>query len=109
MSQFLKADNKVVSIDAITHADFSNIEQLQVRLFIGKSHFFTATGIDAIEAAMALKPSVLESRRLRWQRHAWTVHNLVGHPVMQLLAFLRQHKAAMWVHDATVPKPRGKR
>jgi hypothetical protein len=67
-----------------------------------------ARGFDALEAVMALKPSALEGLRLHWNKNAWAVHNLVGHPVMQLLAFARCYKAAMWVHDATVPMPRAR-
>ena len=64
-------------------------------------------GIDALELALRIKPSVLENRRLRWPKHMWLVHNVLGHPLMHVLALLRCYKAAFWVHDATVPKPSG--
>lgn len=65
-----------------------------------------AEGNDAIEAVMALKPSTLEGRRLKWNKNAWVVHNLIGHPVMQLLAFLGLKRHAIWFHDVTTPRPR---
>ena len=61
---------------------------------------------DAIDAVMALRPSALEGKRLRWARHAWALHNLVGHPLLQLLVWLGQTKLGMAVHDGTVPRPR---
>lgn len=39
----------------------------------------------------------------------WLVHNLVGHPLMQFLALLKLYKAAMWVHESTVPRPEGRK
>jgi hypothetical protein len=36
------------------------------------------------------------------------IHNIIGHPVMQLLAFFGFYRAAFWVHDKTVPRPVGK-
>jgi hypothetical protein len=66
-------------------------------------------GIDALEAAMLLNPACLEGKRLRLARRAWLVHNLVGHPVMQVLVLLGQRKLGLFVHDVTVPVPRGAR
>jgi len=64
-------------------------------------------GVQAIEILMQLRPSVLEGRRMRWAKHRWILHNVVAHPTMQILALLKLYKAAMWVHDVTVPRPKG--
>lgn len=104
---FAKAADQVFALSQVVHADFSAIEQLQVHVRLTTGTRLTLTDIDALELAMRLKPSVLESRRLRWPRWAWMVHNMVGHPVMQVLALLRWYRAAFWVHDATVPRPLG--
>lgn len=45
--------------------------------------------------------------RIDWAKFMWAVHNLVGHPLMQILALFKFYDAAFWVHDVTVPKPRG--
>jgi hypothetical protein len=34
----------------------------------------------------------------------YTLHNLVGHPLMELLHHLRLRRAARWVHTVTLPK-----
>jgi hypothetical protein len=85
---------------------YYNLEKLQANFITrdGKNHF--AEGIHVIEAIMLLCPQLLEGQRMRWARHAWAVHNLIGHPLMQLLAFFGAHRTALWVHDITVPKPR---
>lgn len=47
--------------------------------------------------------------RLRLAKRAWLVHNLVGHPLMQLLALFGCYRKAFAVHEATVPRPTGRR
>lgn len=35
----------------------------------------------------------------------WTVHNLIGHPWMQILYMLGCPTIAQKIHDATLPEP----
>jgi len=56
---------------------------------------------------MALRPSLLEGKKLRWAKNKWLMHNLIGHPLMQCFALLGWYQAAFWVHDRTVPMPEG--
>lgn len=104
---FVKLGATVVAIEHIVSADFGRINELLVTVNLSNGEQHVATHIDAMELAMSLKPSVLESRRLRWPKWAWLVHNFIGHPFMQVLALLRLYRAAFWVHDATVPRPTG--
>jgi hypothetical protein len=67
---------------------------------------FEARGQDALSIVLSLKPSSLEGRRRRWKKGSWAYHNLVGHPVMQILAWLGYGKAAVRFHDRTIPDPR---
>lgn len=36
----------------------------------------------------------------------WTVHNLIGHPLMQIFELLGMSKIATRVHDETLPSNR---
>ena len=100
----------VVDTDRIREVDLSAVEDLRVVIALEDPwEAYTVEGIQVIDLLMALRPSALEGKQLRWARHAWALHNLVGHPLMQLLAFFRRYKLAMWVHDVTVPRPRGRR
>jgi hypothetical protein len=106
--KFLLANNLVIRADTIHHIDISQIEKLKIVLhYSGGQH--VVIGIQAIEILMALKPSALENKRLKWAKRAWTLHNMVGHPVMQLLSFFRMYEYAMMVHDKTVPRPIGRK
>lgn len=107
LAGFAKAGTMVFALDNVASADFSKIEYLEATVVLKDGTQVMANDIDALELALRIKPSVLENRRLRWPKHMWLLHNMIGHPVMQVLALLRCYKAAFWVHDATVPRPSG--
>lgn len=107
-ARFVRAGSRLIAVAAIRSVDFSEIESLRLKI-VHAEGTVVAEGIHAIEALMELKPSALENRRLRWAKRAWMIHNLIGHPLMQMLALFRLYRAAMWIHDATVPRPLGAR
>ncbi len=37
------------------------------------------------------------------KRFQWTLHNVVGHPAMELLRQLGLTNWANWIHDVTLP------
>jgi len=102
--EFLKAGNEIIPLSRIDKIDIDQVEQEHVTIHHG-GKTSEAYGHDAIEAVMMLKPSALEGRRMKWHKHMWAVHNLVGHPLMQVLAWAHFYKAAIRVHDATTPVP----
>lgn len=103
---FIKAGQDLIPVAEVTRADISDVENGVVDIFCGAERR-RLEGFDALEAVMLLNPSALEGRRLRWMKNAWAFHNLVAHPVMQVLVWLGFKKAAIRLHDATVPKPVG--
>jgi hypothetical protein len=104
---FGKAAGRVFRLDDVTSADFSRIEELYATVTLRNGQTFECHDIDALELAFAIKPSAVEGKRLRYAKNAWLVHNLVGHPVMQLLAIFKRYRWAFWVHDATAPRALG--
>ena len=38
------------------------------------------------------------------KKFRYTVHNIVGHPIMEIFYLLGMRKIAMWIHDVTLPK-----
>lgn len=65
----------------------------------------TVSGFGGQELIYRLRPSALEGKRFKWRKHMWAIHNIFGHPLMQILAWMRCYKAAMWIHDVTTPQP----
>ena len=37
-------------------------------------------------------------------RFRYSLHNIVGHPLMEIFNILGFHEAGNWIHDATLPK-----
>jgi len=103
----LKAGDKLVPFHDVKEVDISCVEYAEVTITTHSGDIYVARGFDAIEAVMAIKPSALEGRRLKWQQGAWAFHNLVGHPLVQILAWMGFKKRAIWLHDVTTPTPRG--
>lgn len=103
---FIKAGDIMLPVRDIDSVDISRIEQGVVTV-VTRSRKFEASDFDAFEIVMLLQPSALEGRRLEWVKNAWAFHNLVAHPVMQIMVWLGFKKMAIRLHDATVPKPRG--
>ncbi len=102
----IKAGDILIPVANIAYVDLSDIENLKARIVTIQGDTFEATSIDAIEVAMALKPSSIEGKRLRWPTGAWHYHNIVAHPVMSIMAWLGFKRAAIAYHDRTVPHPK---
>lgn len=103
---FIKAGQVIVPLKAVERCDLAELESGIVTITVdGAQH--RLQDFDAFEAVMLLHPAALEGRRLRWPKHAWAFHNLVAHPLMQVLVWLGFKKTGIWLHDATVPKPSG--
>lgn len=102
----LKAGDQLLPFQDVARADISRLEQGVVAIVMKTGDVHEARGFDAIEAVIALKPSAAEGLRLRWRPHAWAFHNVVGHPVVQILAWLGWKRAAVRFHDWTTPAPR---
>jgi hypothetical protein len=101
---WFRCGDRVLPLKGIRQIDVSRLVHHEVTIH-HKEGTFVATGADAIDLIFMVKPSVLEGRRLRWVRHAWTVHNLVGHPLMQVLAWMGHPKWGVKIHDLTTPRP----
>ena len=104
----LAADGNLLPFADVDRIDIRGIEDGIAIIHMKNGRYFVATGFDAIEAVMAVKPSALEGRRLKWKKHAWAFHNLIGHPVMQVLVWLGFKRSAIRFHDYTTPHPRNK-
>jgi len=98
----------IIRPEDVTFVDTSDLENLRVTVCHGGKETMVE-GIQALEVVMVYRPSALENRRLRWVKNAWAIHNLVGHPMMQVFAWAGMYRTAMKIHDMTVPMPVGKR
>ena len=94
-------------IRAVDYAGFEEHQTIRLKID-GLADWQIASGFNALMTVYALTPTWLEGKSyIKWKGNSWVVHNLVAHPLMQLLAFCKCYKLAMYVHDSTVPKPTG--
>ncbi len=105
MTEFFRAGNSLLRLADVREVNVTHLSDYRVSVRLADERVFDLAGPDAIELVMLVKPSALEGRRLRWVRHAWAVHNLVGHPGMQVLAWLGKTKLGLRLHDVTTPRP----
>lgn len=108
MNQFVKINGTLHNVDNILFVDAEYIEDLILTVYPKDRMPVEASGLEAIDVVMALHPSLFEGKRLRFPKHMWIIHNLIAHPLMQLLALVGLRKQALWLHEVTVPKPIGK-
>lgn len=104
---FVHLNNKVVNSNWIECIDYKNLIDLGfIRLYYKDGSSETLDGPEAFQLLMDLCPSALEGKRAKYQRHAWAIHNLIGHPLMQVLSWLHLPELGVKIHDATVPNPK---
>ena len=91
--------NRINFIDVSSFVETGEITvHLQFRSEIVK-------GPEAVNVIMELCPAVLEGKRAEYARHSWAIHNLIGHPLMQIMTWLGLSHLGIKIHDATVPNP----
>jgi len=106
---FIKTgEGHLVAIAHIASVDYRAIADLHIIVTDTNGIGYAVSGLEAIETAMLLNPAALEGVWLRWPKNVWAFHNLVAHPVMQLLAWGKLYKLAFTLHDTTVPRPTGR-
>lgn len=105
---YVEINSQIIKTSDIKQIDLSNLisETINVILEDGTKHI--VNGFDALEIIYLVHPSSLEgNNKIKFNKHMWAIHNLIAHPVMQLLAWCKQYKRAIWIHDITIPKPIG--
>ncbi len=103
--KFVHFNGQIHNVDhirLIDCADFVETNEVTVHLQVG---YEIVRSQEAVNLIMELCPSVLEGKQAEYERHAWAIHNLIGHPLMQIFAWLHLPHVGIKIHDATVPNP----
>lgn len=109
-SDFFKLDSKLIKISQIAAIQFGVTPGSKV--FFAQIHWNDGTSFNvweqsAIDLAMRFGPQVLEGNpEFKFAKRAWMFHNLVAHPLMQILALFGFTKLGLRIHDATIPIPK---
>ncbi len=104
--EFFRYGNILLPISHITSIHLDDLEKTgSIIVEIDYGRIIKLTIVDSYDLLMQIKPSALEGKRLKWLRNKWLIHNVIGHPVMQLLAFFGFGKLGIKIHEATIPTP----
>ncbi len=107
--RFVRLGDRLVALELVREVDLSALEtEGLARVRTADGAWADLHDADAIDLVMRLAPSFVEGRRFRFLRSAWALHNLFGHPLLQLLAWAGRTRAGLRVHDATIPRPRAR-
>lgn len=101
---FIRSRDRVINAATIRWIDTHDLEAGMI-IVHHDDEATEITGSMAVEAIMLLRPSALEGKRMKWVRRAWMRHNLIGHPLLMLLALVGRVDLGLKVHEATVPRP----
>ncbi len=104
--KFVHYNGKIVNTNDITNISFEDLPKTG-RILVKRIGYTDESvgGPEAIDLIMRLCPEALEGKKLKYLRHRWAVHNLIGHPLMQILAWLHLTPLGLKIHDLTVPNP----
>lgn len=104
---FIKCNKKIINSDMIDWIDTKNIVELgYIRIHYKDELAENVEGAEAVDIVMRLCPHALEGRQLKYIRNRWAIHNLIGHPLMQIFSWLHLASLGIRIHDATIPYPR---
>lgn len=106
---FIKGNGKLFPLSEIAIIDYCKIEDLILEITLKNNEKIIINDIEALEAVMQIRPSVIEGKRFVWYKFSWLIHNLFGHPLMQIFALFKMYKLAFYIHDVTVPKIKSKK
>ncbi len=103
---FIHFNKQIINTDTIRWIECTNLVSLGcIRLYFQDGSSELIEGPDAFDVVMRLCPEALEGENAKYKRHAWAIHNLIGHPLMQVFSWLGLTKLGLKIHDITVPNP----
>lgn len=103
---FVHFNEKLVNTDTIAYVTTTYLTQHGwIHVHFKDGTVEPVEGARTIELIMRLCPAALEGRQLKYIRHRWMIHNIFGHPLMQICSWLHLTSLALKIHDATIPNP----
>ena len=100
--EFFRAGPFLYRVSAVRSADISKLST-EGRVSVYMDDWVDLSGMDAVEFLMNVHPGALEGSGVRWLRRSWMLHNLFGHPAMEILCRLGFTRLGLKIHDDTVP------
>jgi hypothetical protein len=110
MASFLTVNDRTINLTSIDTIDCSRLEaEGKVSVQMKNGVLLELQGAHTIDIVMRATPRHIEGKHLKWGRNGWTAHNLINHPLLQVLAWVGLFKIGLLIHDITIPRPRSLR
>lgn len=105
---FIKFNDKIINVSTIKSLETDTLlsDGYISILYLNSYAVERVHGQEAIDIIMRLCPSAIEGKPVKFEKFRWAIHNLIGHPVMQILSFVGLTSLGLKIHDATVPNPK---
>ena len=104
---FVHIGNKLVNSDFIEWVDFTNlVKSNYIRVYYVDGEAENVDGPEAFNLIIKICPAALEGEDAKYAKHAWSIHNLIGHPLMQICAWFHLTSLGLKIHDITMPNPK---
>lgn len=101
---FLQVKDRLVNVAIIKEIELVDLSKGWLHLhYTGNRPSELVEGHQAFEIVWRLCPEALEGKALKSVRYTWALHNLVAHPLMQILSWLGWRKTGLALHDGTIP------
>ncbi len=103
---FIHFSGTIINSDDILEVRYSSFAEegwIHITSKFGK--VYLVEGQEAFEVLVRLCPEALEGQNAEEQKGRWAIHNLLGHPLMQIFSWLGFTSLGLKIHDATVPNP----
>lgn len=103
---FVHVANRIYNTDIIRTVDCEKyLEEGTVKIYFTNGSSETVDGPESTTLIMTLCPSFIEGKEAKYARFSWSVHNMIGHPLMQICSWFHLTELGIRIHDATVPSP----
>lgn len=104
--RFVLVNDDLVPVDSIIRV---NVESLPldgtIEVWIKDKGWKVSNEKMMVDILREVHPTYLEGHpKFKWVRRSWTIHNLLGHPVMEVLSRLGFPHLGLRVHDRTIPR-----
>lgn len=102
---FCQFNGKIVNCDNIKYIVCSHFAQFGY-IYVHYTNYESecVRGEEAIKVMELLSPDIFEEPDVKSSKDGWWLHNLVGHPLMQIFQWAHLPKWADWIHKKTIPK-----
>lgn len=103
---FIHYDKNIINVNNICKIEYYLDAENFILLTLQNGDKEKVIGHAAIDIIMRVCPSYLEGKKFKYIKNSWVIHNMIGHPLMQIFSWFKLKDLAIKIHDLTIPVPK---